>query len=95
MSIKNDQLYPKYLNYLTEKKLTTGGLELSKISKTKFDEFKFRYENNPSFQEKCDKMYLKESREEKIEEIIEDDFDLFLEEMKSDNEHKNDDFFDF
>jgi hypothetical protein len=96
MSIKNDPLYPKYLNYLVEKNLTKGGFELSKISQSKFDDFKTRYEMNPHFQEKCDKLYLKESREEKIDDIVKDDLDLFLEELET-NEAKSDDgdVFDF
>ena len=52
MSLKDEELYPKYLLWLENKKNTVGGLELSKISRSLFDEFSFRYENNPDFKEK-------------------------------------------
>ena len=96
MSIKNDELYPKYLIYLESKNLSKGGFELSKISTSYFNEFVFRYENNPYFQQKIDNQYKTIDREEKIEEIVKDDFELFLEELDLDNEQpRHEDSFDF
>ena len=81
MSIVDNELYPKYLIYLESKNLSKGGFELSKISTSYFNEFVFRYENNPHFQQKIDNQYKTIDREEKIEEIVKDDFELFLEEL--------------
>jgi hypothetical protein len=97
MSIKNDELYPIYLNYLENRNHTKGGFELAKISKSVFEDFVFRYENQPLFKEKQDNSYRQISREEKIEEIVNDDFELFLEEMGSSSKtpHHDEDLFDF
>jgi hypothetical protein len=98
MSIQNEELYPKYLLYLESKKLTTGGFALSKMSSDLFNEFKFRYENNPTFQEKINNQYKSIDREEKIENIVEDDFDLFMEELGEEvkiTKNSDEDFFDF
>lgn len=81
MSIKDDELFPKYLLHLQSKKLTKGGFELSKMSKTSFDEFIQRYNNNPNFQQRIDNQYKHIDREEKIEDIVKDEFELFLEEL--------------
>ena len=95
MSIKTDELYPRYLNHLESQNLSTGAFELSKISSTKFEEFKFRYENNPTFQEKIENSFKQISREEKIDEVIVDDFDLFLEELDNPKTKQEDFDFDF
>ena len=42
-----------------------GGLELSKMSETAFNEFTTRYENNPTFQQKINNQYKSIDREEK------------------------------
>jgi hypothetical protein len=98
MSIKDDELYPKYLLHLESKNLSKGGFELSKMSKNNFEDFVFRYENNPTFKEKIDNSFRTIDREEKIEDIVNDEFDLFMEEMgeevKIENKIDND-FFDF
>jgi hypothetical protein len=98
MSLKDEELYPKYLLHLESKNLTRGGFELSKMSKSLFEEFQSRYENNPSFKEKINNQYKSIDRSEKIDDLIKDDFDLFMEEMgqevKIENK-SNDDFFDF
>ena len=47
MPINQDKLYPKYLIWLEEKEMANGGKEVSKISKSLFEEFKFRYLTNP------------------------------------------------
>lgn len=81
MSIKNDELYPKYLIWLEDRKMSDGLKELSKMSQSFFEQFKFRYELNPSLREKIDNKYKSIGREEKIEEIFEDDFELFLKDL--------------
>lgn len=98
MSIQNEQLYPKYLLYLESKKLSTGGFALSKMSTNLFEEFVFRFENNPTFQDKINNLYKSIDREEKIDNLVKDDFELFMEEMGEEIkiESKNDEnFFDF
>jgi hypothetical protein len=81
MSIKDEELYPKYLIWLEDRKMSSGLRELSKISQSLFEEFKTRYKFNPTLKEKIDNKYKSIDREEKIEEIVKDDFELFLEEM--------------
>jgi hypothetical protein len=98
MSIQNEQLYPKYLLYLESKKLSRGGFALSKMSTNLFEEFVFRFENNPTFQDKINNLYKSIDREEKIDNLVKDDFELFMEEMGEEIkiESKNDEnFFDF
>ena len=98
MSLQDEELYPKYLIWLESKKNTVGGLELSKISRNLFDEFTSRYENNPDFKQKVDKQYRSIDREDKIGEIIKDDFEMFMEEMGKEVKVENKidkDFFDF
>lgn len=75
MSIKNHELYPKYLIWLEEKKMDKGMKELSKMSQSFFDRFKIRYESNPTLKEKIDNKYKSIDREEKIGNIIDDDFE--------------------
>ena len=98
MSLKDEELYPKYLIWLESKKNTVGGLELSKISRSLFEQFKFRYTLNPSFKEKINNQYKSIDRQEKIDDLVKDDFDLFMEEMGKEVKIENkidDDFFDF
>lgn len=97
MNLKNEELYPKYLIYLENKKTTSGGFELSKISRSLFEEFKSRYENNPSFSEKIDNQYKSFDREEKIDGLVEDDFEIFFDEFDLPKEPPpfHEDIFDF
>ena len=98
MSLKDEELYPKYLLHLESKNLTRGGFELSKMSQSLFEEFQSRYENNPSFKEKINNQYKSIDRQEKIDDLVKDDFDLFMEEMGQEVKIENksdDDFFDF
>jgi hypothetical protein len=81
MTIKDDELYPKYLLWLDERKMSSGSKELSKISKDLFNKFKFRYEFNPSMKEEIDNKYKSIDRDEKIDNLVKDDFELFLEEL--------------
>lgn len=97
MPINQDKLYPKYLIWLEEKEMANGGKEVSKISKSLFEEFKFRYLTNPKLKEKIDNHYKTIDREEKIDDIFEDDFELFLKEsdLPKDPPPFNEDRFDF
>lgn len=97
MSIKNDENYPKYILYLESKNLSNGGFALSKISAELFNQFLNRYKNNPIFQENLNNKFRSIDRQERIETIIDEDFDLFIEEMGNEVKiQKNtDNFFDF
>jgi hypothetical protein len=95
MSIKTHELYSKYLHHLESQNLKSGSLELSKISASKFEDFKFRYENNPLFQEKIDNNFKQIAREEKIDEVMVDEFSLFLEELDKPVGETEDFDFDF
>lgn len=97
MSIKNHELYPKYLIWLDGRKMSNGLKELSKISQDLFDKFKFRYEFNPSLKEEIDNKYKSIDREEKIDDLVKDDFELFLEELDLPSEPPpfHEDRFDF
>jgi len=79
MSIKDEELYPKYLIYLENKNTSNGGLELSKISAYHFEEFKVRYENSETFRKKVDNDFKMLDREGKIETIIESELFIFSE----------------
>jgi hypothetical protein len=98
MTIKDDELYPKYLIWLDDRKMSNGLKELSKMSQSLFEEFKSRYKLNPSLKEKIDNKYKSIDRQEKIEDIVKDDFELFLEEMDLPSEPPpfyEDNLFDF
>lgn len=73
MPINDDPLYPKYLIWLEEKTMSGGIKEMTKISKSFFDNFKFRYLTNPKLKEKIDKEYLHINREDKIDDLIFDE----------------------
>jgi hypothetical protein len=72
--MKNDKLYPLYLNYLNDKldngKLTKGAYSLMKISRSCFDDFKSKM---------GDKLFegeqIKSNRDKKIDDIF-DEFDF-------------------
>jgi hypothetical protein len=92
MSIKHDELYPKYLIWLEDRKMSSGIKELSKISLTLFEKFKLRYTLNPSLKEKIDNSYKSIDREEKIDNIVDDDFENFLKDL-GDPPHYHEDIF--
>jgi hypothetical protein len=76
--MKNDELYPEYINYLdwklNEKKINKGKYSLLKMSRTAFDEFKNRLENDETFNDMIIEIMKTENRDKKIEDIF-DDFD--------------------
>lgn len=93
MNFKNDELYPIYLNYLETKKLSNGGLKLAKISLDMFNEFSKRYTNDLDFKQKQDDLFVSVRREMIIQDILEDDFEIIVEDNKKKIE--DDEFFDF
>ncbi len=94
MSIKDDELYPLYISYLENKKMRNGAFKLALISSDMFGEFCFRYESNTIFRDKQDKIFLSQKRNDTIEDILEDDFEIFLDGIDIRIEEK-DEFFDF
>lgn len=97
MEIKKHELYRLYLSYLDTKKMSIGARKLSEISESLFYDFLDRYENNPSFKEKMDKSLISIKREESIDELLNDGFEIILEDdlKTSLNSNLDDDFFDF
>jgi hypothetical protein len=76
--MKNDELYTEYISYLdwrlNENKINKGKYALLKISRTAFEEFKFKLENDETFNLKMIEIVRMESRDKKIDDIF-DDFD--------------------
>ena len=76
--MKNDELYPLYISYLdcqlNDSKINRGKWSLLKISNSKFEEFKNRYENDDLFQERVIELHKSEIRDQKIDDIF-DEFD--------------------
>jgi len=72
--MKNEKLYPMYLNYLGEQlnegKITKGAYSLLKISGNKFEEFVAKMQKDELFEGE----QIKEFRDKKIDDIF-DDFD--------------------
>lgn len=97
MSIKKDELYPKYLLWLEERKISDGLKEISKISESLFLEFKYRYNLNPKLKQKIDNQYKSIDREEKIDDLVKEDFEIFLEELDTYKNQSvdNENLFDF
>jgi len=93
MSIKDDELYPKYLLWLDERKMSNGLKELSKISQSLFEQFKFRYSMNSVLKEKIDNQYKSIDREIKIDDLFDEEFNLTFE--NNERPKIDDDFFDF
>ena len=99
MSIKDDELYPIYICYLENKKMSNGAFRLAQISEDMFNDFDYRYDSEPQFKEKQDNMYKSIKRDIVLDEILEDkdEFELFLDEIKTSKISKidEDDIFDF
>ena len=72
--MKNDELYPEYINYLdwklNEKKINKGKYSLLKMSRTAFDDFKNRLENDETFNDMIIEIMKTENRDKKIEDIF-------------------------
>ena len=99
MSIKEDELYPIYICYLENKKISHGAFRLAQISEDMFNDFVIRYESEPQFKEKQDNLYRDIKRDIVLDEILEakDEFEIFLDDIASTEIFKvdEDDIFDF
>lgn len=77
MSIKDDDQYKYYINWLDSRlekgTLNKGQYELMKISESLFLEYCFRYNNQPKFKQSQDHLYKTVSRDSKIQDIFPDE----------------------
>jgi nitrate/TMAO reductase-like tetraheme cytochrome c subunit len=75
--MKELEFYEEYIFYLdwrlSEKQITKGKYSLFKISKSEYDKFIKRLENDEKFNEKFVKLLQAEKRDEKIDSLISDD----------------------
>jgi hypothetical protein len=76
--MKNDELYKEYISYLdwklNENKINKGKYSLLKMSRTSFEDFKIRLENDDTFNDMIMYIMKSEIRDKKIDDIF-DDFD--------------------
>lgn len=76
--MKNDELYKEYIIYLdwrlNESQITKGKWSLLKMSRSAFDDFKLRIENDETFNDLIIELMKTEIRDKKIDDIF-DDFD--------------------
>lgn len=74
--MKNDELYPFYLVYLDIRlsglKISNGSYSLLKMSRSSFEDFKYKFENDELFSEKIIKIKTSEIRDKKIEDLFDD-----------------------
>ena len=72
--IKNHGLYPFYISYLEYKKeldkISDGAMSLLKISESSFSDFVYDYENSPKLNKLINDLYKKETRDEKINDLL-------------------------
>jgi len=70
--MKNDKLYPLYINFLDERlkegKLNKGSYSLLKMSRTNFEDFKTKLEKDDLFEGE----QIKNLRDRKIDDIFDD-----------------------
>ena len=70
--MKNDKLYPLYINFLDERfkegKLNKGSHSLMKMSRSNFEDFKIKLEKDELFE--CEQ--IKNLRDRKIDDIFDD-----------------------
>lgn len=87
--MKNLEFYEEYLIYLdwklNENKINKGKYSLLKISKSEYDKFIKRLESDETFNEKVVELIRAESRDKKLNQIVDN---------KDDDSEKLDDFFD-
>jgi hypothetical protein len=76
--MKNDELYLEYQTYLNwrlnKNQINKGKYSLLKMSKSSFEEFKIRLENDDTFNGVIKEIMKTEIRDKKIDDIF-DDFD--------------------
>jgi beta-galactosidase/beta-glucuronidase len=74
--MKNEELYKEYVTYLdwrlNESQISRGKWSLLKISKTSFDDFKVRIENDETFNDMIIELMKTEIRDKKIDDIFDD-----------------------
>jgi hypothetical protein len=74
--MKNDELYPFYLVYLDIRlsglKISNGSYSLLKMSRSSFEDFKYKFENDELFSEKIIKIKTSEIRDKKIDDLFDD-----------------------
>ena len=74
--MKKDSIYPYFIDYLNDRlnegKITKGSLSLLKMSKSSFEDFKFRFENDELFRDKIIELHKSEVRDKKIDDIFDD-----------------------
>ena len=70
---KSHELYKYYKLYIENKKLSKGAKRLLLISVGSFQDFRFEYERNPEFKNKIDELIKAELRDNKIDDIFDDD----------------------
>jgi hypothetical protein len=74
--MKDDKLYAEYLNYLNwrlnESQISKGEFSLSKISESKFNQFKKRFEEDELFSELVVKIHTTINRDKKLDDIFDD-----------------------
>jgi len=72
--VKNDLVYPYYLVYLSSRlsdgKITKGSLSLLKISKSAFEDFKYKFDNDELYNSKVIELYKAENRDKKIDDLF-------------------------
>lgn len=73
---KSHELYRHYKFYIENKKLSKGAKRLLLISEGSFQDFRFEYERNLEFKNKIDELIKAELRDNKIDDIFDDD-DIF------------------
>ena len=74
--MKNDEIYPYYIDYLNDRlnegKISKGSLSLLKMSNSSFEDFKYRFENDELFNSKVIELHKSEVRDKKIDDIFDD-----------------------
>jgi len=67
--MKNDDIYPYYIKYLEQRlvdgKISRGSYSLLRISQGAFEDFKFKFENDPD-------MKKASIRDKKIDDLFDD-----------------------
>jgi len=71
---KNHELYNFYEIYVDNKKISNGAKKLMKMSESSFNDFKFEYEKNIDFKFRIDELVKSEIRDNKIDDLLDDDF---------------------
>jgi hypothetical protein len=71
---KKHELYKFYEVYIDGKKISNGAKKLMKMSESSFNDFKYQYEKNVDFKFRIDEMVKSEIRDNKIDDILDDDF---------------------